>query len=165
MSTPASQNAAEGWRSSNETFRAARVPSVAPIGKYRYRRSSSRSLEGSRCISRATVASVYATHSRCSCLSRLNFALARMIGIIYGHPIRSLTHTPSPPLDHPAGHPERSSSKRQLSVERPPRGGGKTSVDLSKNGLGNLWCYEHSEGSGGNRELALVTLVGSRLLI
>ena len=36
---------------------------------------------------------------------------------------------------------------------------------LSMNGLRNLWCYEHPEGSVGNRELALLTLDGSGLLI
>ena len=49
--------------------------------------------------------------------------------------------------------------------ERPPGGGGKMSGGLSMNGLGKLWCYEHSEGSVGNRELALVTLDGSGLLL
>ena len=37
----------------------------------------------------------------------------------------SLTHTPSPSKDYPAGHPESSCGLRKLSAERPPGGGGE----------------------------------------
>ena len=70
-------------------------------------------------------------HSGVSCCvwgcsqPKIGFGVAYMTGITHGPLTSSLTHTPSLSKDHPAGHPERSCGKRQLSVEKTPGGGGE----------------------------------------